>query len=227
MSGRGAARRVVDLSHDIVSGRPGYPGLPVPRVEPWKSHAASRADYGGQAEFEITRLFLVGSTGTYLDSPYHRFASAPDIAGLGVERLVGLPGRIVDVTAAPHRPIGASRLAADRDVTGHALLLRTGWDARWGTDAYWSGAPFVTRELAERLVAAGVALVGIDGPNVDDTADPSRPAHTVLLGAGIPIVEHLRGLDALPPVGFRFSAVPPRIHGVATFPVRAYAELER
>jgi kynurenine formamidase len=216
--------RLVDLSHVIVSGRPGHPGLPVPRVEPWRSHAASRPDYDGQAEFEITRLFLVGNTGTSLDSPYHRYPSAPDVADLPLERLAGRPGRVVDVGS------GVSGRAIDLpgaldDLAGAALLLRTGWDARWGFETYWRDAPFVPHDLARRLVEADVAIVGIDGPNVDDTGDPARPAHTLLLRAGIPIVEHLCGLDRLPAQGFRFFAVPAPIRAAAALPVRAYAEV--
>ena len=217
--------RLIDLSHVIVSGRAGYPGLPVPRVEPWLSHVASRATYGGQAEFEITRLFLVGNTGTYLDSPRHRFADAADVADLPLDRLAGLPALRLDV---PGGSGGRSiELSGSLDhLAGAAVLLRTGWDARWGTARYWEPAPHVGRSLAGRLVTAGVALVGIDGPNVDDTRDLSRPAHTLLLGAGIPIVEHLRGLERVPDRGSRFSAIPAPIRGATTLPVRAFAELD-
>ena len=215
--------RFVDLSHPIESGSPGYPGLPVPRVEPWRSHAASRPDYGGQAEFEITRLFLVGNTGTHLDSPRHRFPGAPDIADLPLERLAALPGRCLDADGR----LGIDARLADGDHAGTAVLVRSGWDRHRGTDAYWRGAPFLARALAERLVAAGVALVGIDGPNIDDVADASRPAHTLLLGAGIPVVEHLRGLGGLPASGFRFFAVPAPVRTAAAMPVRAFAIVDR
>jgi arylformamidase len=219
-----ATRRFIDLSHDIISGQPGYPGLPVPRVEPWKTHAASRSDYDGQAEFQITRLFLVGNTGTSIDSPYHRFPRGADIADLALERIAAVPARRVAADVSADRSI---RLAGPIDeMAGMGLLLRTGWDARLGTDAYWHGAPFVGRSLARRLVDAGIAIVGIDGPNIDDTTDPTRPAHTLLLDAGIPIVEHLRGLDGLPDTGFRFFAVPAPIRGASASPVRAFAVLD-
>jgi kynurenine formamidase len=217
------SRRFVDLAHEIVSGRPGHPGLPVPRVEPWRSHLASRADYAGQAEFEITRLFLVGNTGTSIDSPYHRFPAAPDVADLPLEQVAGVPGRRIDVAGAD----GARSIRLPEplgELSGMAALFRTGWDAHWGSEAYWHGAPFIGRALAARLAEVRVAIVGIDGPNVDDTDDPSRPAHTLLLGAGIPVVEHLRGLDGLPDRGFRFYAVPAPIRGAAALPVRAFAE---
>jgi arylformamidase len=218
-----SAIRLVDLSHPIVSGEPGYPGLPVPRVEAWLSHAASRSRYAGQAEFEISRVFLVGNTGTYLDSPRHRFAGRLDVADLPLERLAGLPGVCLDARFTARRRAVVVDLPPD--VAGQAVLLRTGWDRRWGTPRYWEPGPFVSRDLAASLVAAGAALVGVDGWNVDDTEDPSRPAHTVLLDAGVPIVEHLAGLRALPPSGFRFFAVPAPIRGAATLPVRAFAEL--
>lgn len=215
------SRRLVDLSHPIVSGRPGYPGLPIPRVEPWRTHAASRADYDGQAEFEITRLFFVGNTGTSLDSPRHRFAAAPDIAALPLDRIADLPGRTVDLADGRLDPT-----ALPDDLADAAVLFRTRWDRYWGTEAYWGGAPSLARPVAERLVALGVALVGIDGPNVDDRSDPARPAHTLLLGAGIPVVEHLRGLESLPGTGFRFFAVPAPVRDAATMPVRAFARVD-
>jgi arylformamidase len=216
--------RFIDLSHAIESGRDAYPGLPAPRIEPHRSHAASRPDYGGRAEFEITRLFLVGNTGTYLDSPYHRLPAGIDIAALSLEALAGLPGRVLDAS-----PTGTSRAMGPDlagDLAGHAVLLRTGWDRRRGTAGYWDPAPYVPAELAGALVVGGVALVGVDTWNIDDVDDPARPAHTILLEAGVPIVEHLRGLDRLPALGFRFTAVPAPIRGAASMPVRAFAELD-
>jgi kynurenine formamidase len=219
-------RRLVDLSHPIVSGSPGYPGLPSPRVEPFISHAASRPSYNGQAEFEISRLFLVGNTGTYLDSPFHRFAGMADIADVPLERLAGLPGRKLRARfeGDGRRVVLDAEIGAD--LAGVAVLIQTGWDARWGSESYWQPGPYLDRVLAERLARAEVALVGVDFWNVDDTADLERPAHTVLLGAGIPIVEHLSGLAGVPGSGFRFSAVPPPVRGAASMPVRAWADLE-
>jgi kynurenine formamidase len=200
-------------------------------VEPHISHAASRAAYGGRAEFEITRVFLVGNTGTYLDSPYHRHRGAPDVAGLPLAAVAALPGVRLDAALGEDgRTIGLDLDAAGADdgaLAGRAVLVRTGWDARRGSPGYWAPGPFVPAGLARRLVAADVALVGVDCWNIDDPGDPTRPAHTELLGAGIPIVEHLAGLDRLPLGGFRFHAAPVAVRGAASFPVRAYAEVPR
>jgi len=216
--------RFADLSHPIVSGAPGYPGLPVARIEPYLSHDASRPLYADQAEFEITRLFLVGNTGTFLDSPYHRHRDAPDTAALPLRAIAGL--RICRLPAL--LPPGGR--AIDRELPrwvrhGDAVLLQTDWDARWGTPAYWEPGPFVSDLLLDRLLTAGVGLVGIDAWNVDDTADPARPVHTRLLAAGVPIVEHLTGLGAVPTRGARLFAVPPPVVGAASMPIRAFAEL--
>lgn len=214
--------RLVDLSHPIRTGEGGFPGLPAPHIEPYLTHAASRDRYGGLAEFEISRLSMVGNTGTYIDSPAHRFAGAPDVADLPLDRLAALPGAIIDVGVGTERAID---VALPADIAGRAVLFRTGWDRRRGTPAYWEPGPFVPASLAEALVAAGVALVGTDAWNLDDTEDLARPAHTTLLRAGVPIVEHLRGLDALPLRGFRFFAVPAPIVGAVSLPVRAFAEV--
>ena len=209
-----AIRRLLDLSHPVENGMTPYPGLPGPRIEPHVSHAASRALYAGQAEFEVTRCFLVGNTGTALDSPFHRFPGAADVAALPLERLAGLPTCVVDVDPGGR----AIRFPPPADVAGHAVLFRTGWAARWGTPAYWEPAPFLAAGIAGALVAAGVTLVGTDAWNVDDTDDPARPAHTQLLGAGIPVVEHLADLGGLPVQGAWFTAVPAPIRGCASFP---------
>jgi arylformamidase len=215
--------RYVDLSFEIEDGMPVYPGvLPEPRIDAILDHDASRPRYEGKAEFYLGRVAMSGNTGTYLDAPFHRHRDSEDLAALPLDRLAGLPGVVVDAPAEP----GPVDLALERDaVTGRAVLVRTGWDGRWGTDAYWEPDPWLSPAALELLVGGGAALVGVDWTNVDDTSDPARPAHTRLLGAGIPIVEHMRGLDQLPPDGFRFFAVPPRIVGGASFPVRAFAEL--
>lgn len=201
-----------------------YPGLPGPRIEPYLSHAASRPLYGGAAEFSITRVFLLGSTATYLDSPWHRHPGLPDLAGLDLATVADLEGRCLDPELSGGRE---ARLGADTEaLTGCAVLIRTGWSHRWGTDAYWRPGPYLGAAAIDRLVNARPALVGVDFWNADDPTDPARPAHTRLLGAGIPVIEHLRGLDQLPASGFRFSAVPLAIIGGASFPVRAFAVLE-
>lgn len=219
-----APRRFVDLSHPIRSGLVTYPGLPAPEVTPHLTREASRERYAPGTEFAIDRISMVGNTGTYLDSPYHRYASGSDLAGLALDRLAGLPAQVFHLTDASGRGIRAETLA-DRDLGGTAVLLHTGWDRHFGTPDYAVEAPFLTVEGARYLVQAGAILVGIDSINIDDTDDPARPAHSLLLEAGIAIVEHLTNLDALPPTGATFSAVPPAIEAFGTFPVRALAEL--
>ena len=194
-----------------------YPGLPGPEITDHLSREASRARYAPGTQFHIARISMIANTGTYLDTPSHRFADGADLSGVGLERLVDLDGIVIDARST--RAIGRS----DHDVRGRAVLFRTGWDRHWRTDQYGSGAPFLMRDGASWLAESDAALVGIDSVNIDDTADGTRPAHTILLRAGIPIVEHLRGLDQLPPSGFRFHAAPPLVRGMGTFPVRAYA----
>ena len=224
MTGHDARRRAIDLSHEIVDGMVTHPGIPPPAVSTFLTHEASAARYAPGTTFEIGRIDLVANTGTYLDTPAHRFAGRPDLAGLALDTVVDLDGVLVDCRGRAERAIDAD--AFDRiEVTGRAVLDATGWDAHWGTPTYLSDNPFLTESAARYLVDAGAALVGIDSLNVDSLADPRRPAHTVILDAGIPLVEHLTGLGQLPPDGWRFFAVPPRIRGLATFPVRAFALL--
>jgi arylformamidase len=216
----------VDLSHPIESGMSVAPRLPAPRVEPYMSHAASHSLYAGQAAFEITRLFLVGNTGTSLDSPYHRFPDRVDVSELDLEALVDLPGLRLDaVGRRSRRSAGISVDLPASSVTGCAVLIRTGWDRWWGSERYWTGGPWLGRALVERLLEARPALVGVDFANVDDRRDPSRPVHTSLLDANIPILESLRGLDRIPPSGFRVFAAPLAVVGAATIPVRAFARV--
>lgn len=214
---------LIDLSHPIEDGMAAYPGLPPVRIITILDHDASRDRYGGQAEFLLGGAELAGNTGTYLDAPFHRFRDRADLAALPLESVVDLPGLILD-------PDGAERAISlegveEKSLRGRAFLVRTGWDARWGSEEYWSDAPFLPAAAVEQLVAAGVRLVGVDFGNVDDTEDLSRPAHTGLLEAGIPIVENLRGLERLPREGFVFSAPPIAIVRGATFPVRAFAQV--
>jgi kynurenine formamidase len=214
--------RRIDLSHVIEHGMVTFKGLPGPIICDYLSREASRANYDEGTEFQIGRIDLVANTGTYIDMPFHRFAEGHDLAGLALERVADLPGLVVRVE-------GARDPAIDRaaflpfDVRGKAVLVHTGWDRHWRTPAYFDGHPFLTEAAACHLRDAGATLVGIDSHNIDDTRTRRRPVHTVLLGAGIPIVEHLTGLSALPVDGFRFSAVPPKIVGMGTFPVRAHA----
>jgi Predicted metal-dependent hydrolase len=214
--------RWVDLSHVITAGMITYPGLPGPQISPHLTREASRQVYAEGTEFAIDEMRLVGNTGTYIDSPFHRFADGVDLAGLPLDSLADLPAVVVRTRATSSRAVDVGALAAV-PVTGCAVLLHTGGDEGWGTPGYVDDAPFLTEAGARWLVEHGALLVGIDSVNIDDMADTRRPAHTVLLGAGVPVVEHLTGLDRLPPTGARFSAVPPPFAAFGTFPVRAYA----
>ena len=198
-----------------------YPGLPAPTVTDYLSRAASHARYAEGTTFQIGRIEMIANTGTYIDAPFHRFAEGGDLSTLPLERLADVEGLLIDATRAG-RAIGVE-LLADCEVRGKAVLIRTDWDKHWRTPQYGVDAPFVTRVASEWLAVRNPALVGIDSVNIDDTADGTRPAHTLLLGAGIPVVEHLCNLSQLPATGFRFHCVPVKFRGVGTFPVRAYA----
>jgi kynurenine formamidase len=213
--------RFADLSHTVEHGMVTYRGLPAPLVCDFLSREASRALYSPGTEFHIGRIEMVANTGTYVDSPFHRFATGKDLSELPLKSLAHLEGIVVRAPESG-RPIGAP-LFEGLDVRGKAVLVATGWDRHWRTDAYFEGHPFLTREAAGLLARQGAALVGIDSYNIDDTADGTRPAHTILLGAEIPVCEHLCNLGALPAGAFRFSAVPVKFRGIGTFPVRAWA----
>lgn len=199
-----------------------YPGLPGPELTDHLTRTAAEEHYGPGVTFHIGRISMVGNTGTYVDSPFHRYADGTDLAGVSLERLADVPGVVVDVTGTGRRGVAVDDLSGS-DVAGRAVLIRTGWDRHWRTPAYGVDAPFVTRSAAEWLVANGVTAVGIDAVNIDDVDDRTRPAHSLLLDAGIPVVEHLCRLDSLPTSGFRFHAVPAPVERFSTMPVRAYA----
>ena len=214
---------LIDLSHDIESGMITYPGLPGPVISEHLSRSDSRERYEPGTEFSIGKIDMVGNTGTYLDAPFHRFEDGLDLAGLVLEDLADLPGTCI---ASPGPGIGSDVLDGV-EVAGRAVLFATGWDRHWLTEAYGGpDHPFVTAELTDALVEGGAVLVGIDSVNIDDTSGGSRPAHTGLLAAGIPFVEHLTGLDQLVGATFRFFAVPPKVRMLGTFPVRAFAVVE-
>jgi kynurenine formamidase len=215
--------RFVEVSHVIEAGMVTYPGLPVPEVEVIVDYDTSRDRYGGKSEFLIASLHLCGNTGTYVDSPAHRHRGALDLAGLPLERLAHLPVRLFDARSVD-RAIGPE-LFADSDVRGAAVLVRTDFSRHWRTERYARDNPFLTGAACERLVRAGAAFVGIDSLNIDDVADLARPAHTILLGAGIPICEHMTNLAELPRNAGHLHAVPIAWRGGATFPVRAYVQL--
>jgi len=221
---RADGRTRIDLSHTIEDGMQTYPGLPVPIVCDYLSREASRRVYAPGTEFQIGVVTLCSNTGTYVDSPFHRYADGIDVSAVPLERLADLDAVVVDHPGEV-RGLGAATFDG-LDVAGRAVLVRTGWHRHWRTAEYGAGGhPFVTGEAAEALRDAGAALVGIDSLNIDDTSTGERPVHSTLLGAGIPICEHLADLAALPVDGFRFSAVPAPVKGMGTFPVRAFAVL--
>ncbi|HYE14302.1 MAG TPA: cyclase family protein [Pyrinomonadaceae bacterium] len=221
-----AAKQLVDLSHVVEHGLVTYRGLPAPVISDHLSREESRKLYAGGTEFHIGRIEMVANTGTYLDSPFHRYEDGDDLSGLALSSLADLDGVVVKADGARGRAVG--RDAFDGlDVRGKAVLVHTGWDAHWKTERYFEGHPFLTEEAAESLAGGGAALVGIDSYNIDDTADGRRPAHSVLLRAGVPIVEHMCGLGRLPREGFKFFAVPVKVRGLGTFPVRAFAVVGR
>ena len=217
--------RFVDLSHTIEDGMITYKGLPAPLICDHLSREHSRAHYAPGTEFQIGRITMVANTGTYIDSPFHRYANGADVAAFDLAAIALLDAVVVRITGMAGRAIPRSAFVPF-DVRGKAVLVHTGWDAHWRTDAYFEGHPFLTADAAEFLRDAGARLVGIDSLNIDDIADTSRPVHTTLLGAGVPIVEHLCRLGEVPAAGFRFSAVPPKVRGIGTFPVRAFALLD-
>jgi kynurenine formamidase len=201
-----------------------YPGLPGPVICDYLSREASRTRYAPGVEFHIGRIDMVANTGTYIDAPFHRFADAMDVAGLPLDVVAGLEAVVVRAEPGPSRAIGPE-VFDGLDLEGKAVLVHTGWSRFWRTERYLAGHPFLTAKSAEHLLAAGARLVGIDSLNIDDTDDIARPVHSTLLGAEVPIVEHLTHLAAVPAGGFRFFAVPPKVVAFGTFSVRAFAEV--
>jgi kynurenine formamidase len=217
--------RIVDLSHPIDGAVTMFPGHPQPSIEAFLSREASEANYAAGTSFVIHRYAFLGNTGTYLDSPFHRYEDGEDLSELNLSKTTNLPGLVVDArerVRGRHPGVDAAEIA-DLDVKGRAVLIATGWDQHWPTPAYLGEKPFLTADGAELLRDRGAALVGIDTWNIDDVADRSRPAHSILLRAGIPIVENLRGLAELPRTDFRFFAAPLPYRGGSAIPVRAFA----
>jgi kynurenine formamidase len=212
--------RLVDLSHPIEAGMTTYPGMPGPVITDYLSREDSKGRYDPGIEFNIGRIEMVANTGTYLDTPFHRFEKGFDLAGLPLEKVADLPGICVQEGG----PELGAEVLYEVDVSGRAVLFVTGWDRHWRTDHYGDPShPYVSVGLVDALVAGGAALVGIDSVNIDDTRGGGRPAHTGLLEVGIPIVEHLTGLHQLVDQEFRFFAVPSPVRGMGSFPVRAFA----
>lgn len=222
----------VDLSHIIEDGMVTYKGLPPPAICDFLSREQSHQHYAPGTEFQIGKIEMVANTGTYLDSPFHRYAQGKDLSELELSSLANLDGVVVRAqskeVSAKVKDLRAITVQSfeNLDVKRKAVLIHTGWDRHWRTDHYFEGHPFLTKDAAQLLADKGAALVGTDSYNIDDTADLTRPVHTILLGAGIPIVEHMTNLGQLPHAGFRFFAIPPKVKGMATFPVRAFALVE-
>jgi arylformamidase len=214
--------RLIDVSHTLESGMLTYKGLPAPVICDYMSREASRKLYAAGTEFQIGRIDMVANTGTYVDSPFHRYAAGKDLSELPLESLANLPCVIADVDTSVGRAIDRLPLTAS-DIRGAAVLIRTAWDVHWRTEKYFEGFPHLTESLAQWLRDAGAVLVGIDSHNIDCTDGGDRPVHSTLLGADIPIVEHLCNLAAVPARGAKFFAVPVKVKGFGTFPVRAYA----
>lgn len=221
-----ANKRFIDLGHTIEHDLITYPGLPAPRIGEHMGRASSRQHYAPGTEFHIGTIEMIANTGTYLDTPFHRYEDGKDLAALPLTALADLDGVVIRVAQRTQRPadraIGASCFHG-LPLAGKAVLVHTGWSRHWRTEQYGREHPFLTEDAAAFLIDARVALVGIDSLNIDDTSDARRPVHSMLLGAEIPIVEHMTNLEALPDRGFRFFAVPPMIAGMGSFPVRAFA----
>jgi kynurenine formamidase len=216
-------RRIVDLTHVLEDQMVTYPGLPVPTITDWLSWEDSASRYAPGTEFQIGRIDMIANTGTYLDAPSHRHRTGDDLAALPIEKVAAVDGLLVDVAGRTGPAIDANAFDGT-DVAGRAVLVRTGWDAHWRTEAYGGpDAPFLTSDAAHHLVDNGAVLVGIDAVNIDSGADGERPVHTLLLAHGIPVLEHLTNLGALPHDGFELHAAPVPVRGMGTFPVRAYA----
>jgi len=218
-------RQLIDLSHTVEQGMITYKGLPAPMICDFLSREDSRKHYAAGTEFNIGKIEMVANTGTYVDSPFHRFADGIDLSELPLESLADLEGILVRATEFG-RAIDVKAFSGLR-VKGKAVLINTNWSRHWRTDQYFEGHPFLTKDAVEFLVEKGAVFVGIDTYNIDDTNDGTRPAHTTLLGNNIPICEHMCGLDLLPNSGFRFHAAPVKVKAFGTFPVRAYAVLEK
>ncbi len=215
-------KQLIDLSHTIEHGLITYRGLPAPLICDFLSREQSKKHYAPGTEFQIGKIEMVANTGTYLDSPFHRYSDGRDLSQLELSSLADLDGIVVRARGKADRGIDAD-VFRHLELRGKAVLVETGWDAHWRTDQYFEGHPFLTKDAAQFLADEYVTLVGIDSYNIDDTADLSRPAHSILLGAGIPVVEHMCNLSRLPVNGFKFFAVPVKVKGMGTFPVRAFA----
>ncbi|HKR01984.1 MAG TPA: cyclase family protein [Pyrinomonadaceae bacterium] len=217
--------RLIDISHAVEHGMITYRGLPAPIISDHLSREESTKHYSAGTQFHIGKIEMVANTGTYLDSPFHRYEDGKDLSQLSLSSVANLEGICIRASDLVTQAVDAS-LFHESDVKGRAVLVHTGWDVHWGTELYFDGHPFLTKDVAQFLVDAGARLVGIDSLNIDDIRDTTRPVHSMLLKAGIPVVEHLCNLGALPDDGFRFFAVPVKVKGMGTFPVRAFGIID-
>ena len=235
-AGAAARRRIVDLSHVITDGLVTYPGIPGPVIGSHLTFDESASHYAAGTEFSIGTISMAANTGTYLDTPAHRYRDGEDLAALSLDRMVDLDGVVVRArvrSGAGGRAIGETDLRGALDgvdvagggLAGRAVLVETGHSDHWGTAAYFAEHPYLTDDAVEFLLSVKPALVGIDSLNIDSTHTGRRPSHSSLFAARIPVVEHLTGLGELPDTGFRFTAAPPAVRGMGTFPVRAFAVL--
>ena len=209
----------IDLSHTVFDGLITYKGLPAPIICDYLSRDASRSRYEAGTSFQIGRIDMVSNTGTYMDCPFHRYEDGRDLSEIHLNEIANLPGIVIRVNKTSIGP----EYFMNKNLTGKAVLVHTGWSKHWNTEMYFEGHPFLTEDAANYLKTNGAAIVGIDSHNIDDTSGNRRPVHSILLGAEILIVEHLTNLGSLPDEGFLFSSVPPKVKGMGTFPVRAFA----
>jgi kynurenine formamidase len=221
--GSNERKRFIDLGHTVEHGMVTYKGMPGPVISNYRSREMSREYYAEGTEFHIGRIELVANTGTYVDAPFHRFPTGKDLSELPLASLADLPG--LRISAGQGRAVGVESFQG-KDLAGKAVLVHTGWSRCWRTEKYFEDPPFLTRQAAEFLAKSRAALVGIDSMNIDDIHDKTRPVHTVLLQAEIPVVEHLTNLEETPIEGFRFFAVPVKVKSFGSFPVRAFAIAE-
>jgi len=216
--------KIIDLSHTVEHGMITYKGLPAPVICDYWSRASSETHYANGTSFQIGKIEMIANTGTYVDSPFHRYADGKDLSELPLESLADLDGLVFHADQSK-RAIGP-KLFKDASLRSKAVLVHTGWALHWRTDKYFEGHPYLTEAAALYLKEQGAAFVGIDSLNIDDTADLQRPVHTILLGADIPVCEHMCNLEKLPDSGFRLHATPVKVKGFGTFPVRAYAVMD-
>lgn len=219
---------IFDLSHTVRSGETTYPGLPPLAVEDHLSHEGSRGRYAEGVSFQISRVHMVANTGTAIDMPYHRFPSKADVSTFPLSRCCDLPATVVRLGDLDRKAVAKADLVPRlTDARGKAVLIETGWSQKWGSSSYFEGHPFLTADAARYLLDVGAVLVGVDSLNIDDTSDPTRPVHTMLLAAEVAIVENLTALDRLPTEGSYFNAAPLKIFGMGACPVRAWARTAR